>query len=281
MSDSNKKQMKTGIIGTVVAALCCFTPVLVILFGAVGLSAWLGWIDYVLFPALFASLGLVAHALYLRAGKVGLRPTGFILAAVVILTALLFWLEFRFALRISIAPARQSVISASPRMPEKRLAAFAWYTDSVARIRFFDGIRGDDDLAGFQFFAVDGDKVRTQPRRSFEIGNVVIGRQDIDVLALAEVGNDLVFLGDDRPPIGYFGIATDAGEAVSSLRVVYRFCRPDQVFRRHAADVDAGAADGAVADQRHIRAKFRAGDRRRKSRRPGPNHRKIVLVIRI
>ena len=30
--------MKTGAIGTVVAALCCFTPVLVVLFGAVGLS---------------------------------------------------------------------------------------------------------------------------------------------------------------------------------------------------------------------------------------------------
>ncbi len=104
MSD-NKKQMKTGIIGTVVAALCCFTPVLVVLFGAVGLSAWLGWIDYVLFPALFASMGLLAHALYLRAGKVGTRPKGFILAAVVALTALLFWLEFRFALRISLAAA--------------------------------------------------------------------------------------------------------------------------------------------------------------------------------
>ena len=105
MSDGNKKQMKTGIIGTVVAAVCCFTPALVILFGAIGLSAWLGWIDYVLFPALFASLGLVAHALYLRAGKVGPRPKGFILAAAVALSALLFWLEFRFAVRISLAAA--------------------------------------------------------------------------------------------------------------------------------------------------------------------------------
>lgn len=105
MSDSNKKQMKTGAIGTVVAALCCFTPVLVVLFGAIGLSAWLGWIDYVLFPALFASLGLLAHAFYLRAGKAGPSPKKFILATVVIVTALLFWLEFRFALRISIAAA--------------------------------------------------------------------------------------------------------------------------------------------------------------------------------
>ena len=39
MSDTNKKLLTTGITGTVVAALCCFTPVLVILFGAIGLSA--------------------------------------------------------------------------------------------------------------------------------------------------------------------------------------------------------------------------------------------------
>ena len=41
-----------GIIGTIVAALCCFTPVLVISLGAVGLSAVTGYLDYVLFPAL-------------------------------------------------------------------------------------------------------------------------------------------------------------------------------------------------------------------------------------
>ncbi len=66
MSDSNKKRMKTGIIGTVVAALCCFTPVLVVLFGAVGLSAWLGWIDYVLFPALGIFVLLTIYAVYQR-----------------------------------------------------------------------------------------------------------------------------------------------------------------------------------------------------------------------
>ena len=35
----NKKLFSVGIAGTVIAALCCFTPVLVILFGVVGLSA--------------------------------------------------------------------------------------------------------------------------------------------------------------------------------------------------------------------------------------------------
>lgn len=60
----NKKLLCTGAGGTIVAALCCFTPLLVVLFGAVGLSAWLGWIDYVLFPALAFFLLLIVYALY-------------------------------------------------------------------------------------------------------------------------------------------------------------------------------------------------------------------------
>lgn len=56
-----------GLAGTVVAALCCFTPVLVILLGAVGLSSLVGaWLDMVLLPILAAFLGLTIYALYLR-----------------------------------------------------------------------------------------------------------------------------------------------------------------------------------------------------------------------
>jgi len=36
----------------VVAALCCFTPLLLALFGAIGLSAIIGKLDYVLLPAM-------------------------------------------------------------------------------------------------------------------------------------------------------------------------------------------------------------------------------------
>ncbi|MFQ5566802.1 MAG: mercury resistance system transport protein MerF [Paracoccaceae bacterium] len=57
---------RTGIIGSVIVAVCCFTPALVVLLGAVGLSAWLGWLDYVLFPALAIFLALVAYGFYLR-----------------------------------------------------------------------------------------------------------------------------------------------------------------------------------------------------------------------
>lgn len=54
---NDRRLLRTGIVGSVVAAICCFTPALVLLLGAVGLSAWLGWLDYVLFPALACSSG--------------------------------------------------------------------------------------------------------------------------------------------------------------------------------------------------------------------------------
>jgi mercuric ion transport protein len=58
--------LRAGIIGTVIVALCCFTPVLVILFGAVGLAALVGYLDYVLFPALAFFIALTIYALWRR-----------------------------------------------------------------------------------------------------------------------------------------------------------------------------------------------------------------------
>ncbi|MEQ8664872.1 MAG: mercury resistance system transport protein MerF [Rhodospirillales bacterium] len=58
--------IKTGIVGSVIAAICCATPVLVIALGAVGLSAWVSGLDYVLFPALAVFLGLTAYGLWQR-----------------------------------------------------------------------------------------------------------------------------------------------------------------------------------------------------------------------
>lgn len=58
--------MRTGIVGTVVAAVCCFTPVLVVMLGVVGLSSAIGWLDYVLFPALAVFIAMTIYALYRR-----------------------------------------------------------------------------------------------------------------------------------------------------------------------------------------------------------------------
>ncbi|MFN3491741.1 MAG: mercury resistance system transport protein MerF [Anaerolineales bacterium] len=60
----NFNPLKTGIVGTIITALCCFTPILVILLGAVGLGWLIGYLDYILFPALFIFLGLTVYGLY-------------------------------------------------------------------------------------------------------------------------------------------------------------------------------------------------------------------------
>jgi mercuric ion transport protein len=54
----------TGIVGGLVAAVCCATPLLAILFGAVGLTAWLAKADYVLIPVLILCLALIGFGVY-------------------------------------------------------------------------------------------------------------------------------------------------------------------------------------------------------------------------
>ncbi len=63
---TDKKLLCTGVGGTVIAAICCFTPALVVLLGAMGLSALVGWwLDYfLLFPALAFFLALTGYAAY-------------------------------------------------------------------------------------------------------------------------------------------------------------------------------------------------------------------------
>jgi mercuric ion transport protein len=63
---NNDKLLRYGVIGTVVVAVCCFTPVLVVLVGAVGLSAAIGWLDYVLLPALALFIGITIYAIWKR-----------------------------------------------------------------------------------------------------------------------------------------------------------------------------------------------------------------------
>jgi mercuric ion transport protein len=54
---------KTGIIGSVIAALCCFTPILVVLLGAIGLSSLVGYLDFVLLPALALFVCITIYAM--------------------------------------------------------------------------------------------------------------------------------------------------------------------------------------------------------------------------
>jgi len=61
---NNRTLITTGVVGAAVAAVCCFTPILAIVFGAVGLTAWLAKADDVLIPALILCLGLAGFGLY-------------------------------------------------------------------------------------------------------------------------------------------------------------------------------------------------------------------------
>jgi len=61
---SNSTLFKTGVIGTIVAVICCFTPVLVVLLSAAGLVAVTRYLDLVLFPAIAFFVGISVYALW-------------------------------------------------------------------------------------------------------------------------------------------------------------------------------------------------------------------------
>lgn len=60
-----RKRLYASIGGTILVALCCFTPVLVIALAAAGLAAFTPYLDFVLFP-LLAVLVVVTWISYRR-----------------------------------------------------------------------------------------------------------------------------------------------------------------------------------------------------------------------
>jgi len=58
--DQNTKFLGTGVAGALLSMLCCFTPVLVIMLSAVGLTAFVAKLDYVLIPVFVASIAIFA-----------------------------------------------------------------------------------------------------------------------------------------------------------------------------------------------------------------------------
>ncbi len=55
---------RLGIVGTIIAALCCFTPILTGLLAVIGLTWLIGYLDLALFPALFFFIGITIYALW-------------------------------------------------------------------------------------------------------------------------------------------------------------------------------------------------------------------------
>ena len=63
----NDKLVYSGAGGAIIAAVCCFTPLLVWLLPAIGLAGWLAWIDVPLWAALILFLAFAGTGLMRRA----------------------------------------------------------------------------------------------------------------------------------------------------------------------------------------------------------------------
>ena len=64
--DQNTKLIGVGAAGAVLSMLCCVTPLLAVLLAALGLTAFVAKLDYVLVPVFVASVALIIFALVRR-----------------------------------------------------------------------------------------------------------------------------------------------------------------------------------------------------------------------
>lgn len=48
----SRNKFIASLVGTILVAVCCFTPLLVITLGTIGLSAFIPYLDFILLPAL-------------------------------------------------------------------------------------------------------------------------------------------------------------------------------------------------------------------------------------
>ena len=63
---NDRTLIATGGVAAVLAAICCATPILAILLGGIGLTAWIAKADYVVLALLVLGVALVALGLYGR-----------------------------------------------------------------------------------------------------------------------------------------------------------------------------------------------------------------------
>jgi mercuric ion transport protein len=66
---TDRSLITTGAIGAAFAAICCATPILAIVLGGIGLSAWLAKADYIVMPVLLLGVVLVGLGLCRRHGS--------------------------------------------------------------------------------------------------------------------------------------------------------------------------------------------------------------------
>ncbi len=63
---NDRSLVAAGGVAAVLAAICCTTPLLAVVLGAIGLTAWIAKADYVILPVLLLGVALVGFGLYRR-----------------------------------------------------------------------------------------------------------------------------------------------------------------------------------------------------------------------
>jgi mercuric ion transport protein len=63
---TDRSLITTGAIGAILAAICCATPLLAVVLGGIGLTAWLAKADYVVIPVLILGVALAGLGVYRR-----------------------------------------------------------------------------------------------------------------------------------------------------------------------------------------------------------------------
>ena len=61
---TDRSLITTGAIGAILAAICRVTPLLAVVLGSIGLTAWLAKADYIVMPVLFLGVALLGLGLY-------------------------------------------------------------------------------------------------------------------------------------------------------------------------------------------------------------------------
>ena len=64
INDRPNKCLEIGTWGAVITAICCFTPMLVLGLGVIGLGMLTPYLDYVLMPAFSLFLGVAVFGLW-------------------------------------------------------------------------------------------------------------------------------------------------------------------------------------------------------------------------
>ncbi len=75
MAMKDRALIATGAVGVVLAAICCAAPLLAVVLGAFGLTAWLAKAAFAVIPALLVCLGLVAYRLNRRRSTTDCRTS--------------------------------------------------------------------------------------------------------------------------------------------------------------------------------------------------------------